>query len=124
MNSKARDHPLFKKNRPPYITILSIVRDAAAKLPNGRGTRADIAHMLRESQYINENIDNSRLSSIVSGALDRLHYEDDPCVKYDLENKMWIYLHRGRTVDYPGWKEGADWGGSRSSRIKRKKIKT
>jgi hypothetical protein len=41
------------------------------------------------------------MSNIVSGALDRLHYEDDPCVKYDSEKKLWIYLHRERTEDYP-----------------------
>lgn len=38
----------------------------------------------------------------MSGALDRLHYEDDACVKYDPEKKLWIYLHKGRTENYPG----------------------
>ena len=32
----------------------------------------------------------------MSGALDRLHYEKDPCVRYDGSRKVWIYLHRGR----------------------------
>lgn len=36
---------------------------------------------------------------MVSGALDRLHYEKDPCVKYDVNRKLWIYLHRNRTED-------------------------
>jgi len=36
----------------------------------------------------------------VSGALDRLHYEDDPCVKYDSDKKLWIYLHKDRTEEY------------------------
>lgn len=119
MNSKARDHPLFKDNRPPYITILSIVRDAASKLPNGSGTRADISQLLRESQFIVENISDSKLSNIVSGALDRLHYEHDPCVRYDPENKMWIYLHKGRNLNYEGWKEGSVW--SKSKKKKRPK---
>jgi hypothetical protein len=35
----------------------------------------------------------------VSGALDRLHYEKDPCVRYDAPRKVWIYLHRGRTEE-------------------------
>ena len=39
MASKPRDHPLLKSDRPPYITILSLVRDAAARLPDGVGTR-------------------------------------------------------------------------------------
>jgi hypothetical protein len=37
--------------------------------------------------------------------LDRLHYEKDPCVKYDLQKKLWIYLHKNRTTDYPPWNE-------------------
>lgn len=41
----------------------------------------------------------------MSGALDRLHYEKDPCVKYDLQKKLWIYLHKNRTTDYPAWNE-------------------
>ncbi|XP_020209963.1 nuclear factor related to kappa-B-binding protein-like, partial [Cajanus cajan] len=32
----------------------------------------------------------------VSGALDRLHYERDPCVQFDGERKLWVYLHRER----------------------------
>ena len=34
---------------------------------------------------------------VVSGALDRLHYEEDPCVKYDSTRRLWIFLHRNRT---------------------------
>lgn len=41
----------------------------------------------------------------MSGALDRLHYERDPCVKYDLQKKLWIYLHKNRTLDYTPWNE-------------------
>ena len=36
---------------------------------------------------------------MVSGALDRLHYERDPCVKYDSNRKVWIYLHRNRSEE-------------------------
>ena len=39
----------------------------------------------------------------MSGALDRLHYEEDPCVKYDSEKKLWMYLHMNRTIDYKEW---------------------
>ena len=39
----------------------------------------------------------SQLNNAVSGALDRLHYEKDPCVRYDSTRKVWIYLHRGRS---------------------------
>ena len=102
---KARDHELLKNERPPYITLLALVRDAAARLENGVGTRLDICDLLKDSQYINENISESKINNIVSGALDRLHYQKDPCVKYDSHHKLWIYLHRNRTLDYPGWKK-------------------
>ena len=113
--TKPRDHFLLKTERPPYITILCLVRDAACRLPNGFGTRADICELLKESQYINEHVPDDKLSNIVSGALDRLHYEDDACVKYDPEKKLWIYLHKGRTENYPAWMEQND---SRSSKKK------
>ena len=103
--SKARDHELLKAERPPYITLLALVRDAAARLEDGVGTRLDICDLLKDSQYINENISDNRINNIVSGALDRLHYQKDPCVKYDSHHKLWIYLHRNRSLDYPGWKK-------------------
>ena len=103
--SKARGHELLKAERPPYITLLSLVRDAAARLEDGVGTRLDICDLLKDSQYINENITDNKINSIVSGALDRLHYQKDPCVKYDSHHKLWIYLHRNRSLDYPGWKK-------------------
>ena len=105
ITSKARDHELLKAERPPYITLLALVRDAAARLEDGVGTRLDICDLLKDSQYINENIANSKINSIVSGALDRLHYQKDPCVKYDSHHKLWIYLHRNRSLNYSGWKK-------------------
>jgi len=46
---------------------------------------------------------DSQINSVVSGALDRLHYETDPCVKYDSEKRLWIYLHKNRQIDDPLW---------------------
>lgn len=40
-----------------------------------------------------------QINTVVSGALDRLHSEKDPCVKYDVNSKLWIYLHRSRTEE-------------------------
>lgn len=41
----------------------------------------------------------TQVNTVVSGALDRLHYEKDPCVKYDIGRKLWIYLHRDRSQE-------------------------
>lgn len=40
----------------------------------------------------------AKFNSVVSGALDRLHAEEDPCVRFDNEQKLWIYLHRRRSI--------------------------
>lgn len=47
------------------------------------------------------------MNTVVSGALDRLHYEKDPCVKYDIGRKLWIYLHRLRSQEEFGKQESA-----------------
>ncbi|KAI5074304.1 hypothetical protein GOP47_0010265 [Adiantum capillus-veneris] len=92
-NSKARDHFMLKSDRPPHVTILCLVRDAAARLPGGIGTRADVCSLIRDSQYIVEDVSDAQLNQVVSGALDRLHYERDPCVRFDGDRKLWVYLH-------------------------------
>ena len=48
------------------------------------------------------------MSSTISGALDRLHYMTDACVKYDSEKKLWIYLHIDRNQEHPGWGEDGE----------------
>ncbi len=102
-SSKPREHVMLKNERPACITILCLARDAASRLPDGIGTRADICELIKDSQYLVEEIPEANVSNIVSGALDRLHYEKDPCVRYDTDRKIWIYLHRTRTIDYPAW---------------------
>uniref|UniRef100_A0A0D9WC40 DEUBAD domain-containing protein n=1 Tax=Leersia perrieri TaxID=77586 RepID=A0A0D9WC40_9ORYZ len=96
--AKARGHPMLLPDRPPHVTILCLVRDAASRLPARTGTRADVCTLLKDSQYLNHDESNKEaaVNQVVSGALDRLHYERDPCVLYDNDKKLWTYLHRGR----------------------------
>jgi len=64
------------QNRPGIVTLLCLARDAASRLPDGIGTRADILELIKHSQWLKvEAIDSYSLNNIVSGALDRLHYE-------------------------------------------------
>lgn len=97
--SKARDHNTLIAERPNFVTILALVRDAAARLPNGEGTRWDICELLKSSQYIIPHTSDGVIQSIVSGALDRMHTEQDPCIKYDTKRKLWIYIHRNRSEE-------------------------
>ncbi|XP_057534343.1 uncharacterized protein LOC130812767 [Amaranthus tricolor] len=94
--SKARDHFMLRRDRPPHVTILCLVRDAASRLPGSIGTRADVCTLIRDSQFIVEDVTDAQVNQVVSGALDRLHYERDPCVQFDGERKLWVYLHRDR----------------------------
>uniref|UniRef100_A0ACD5TYQ0 Uncharacterized protein n=1 Tax=Avena sativa TaxID=4498 RepID=A0ACD5TYQ0_AVESA len=98
ISTKARGHPMLLPDRPPHVTILCLVRDAASRLPGRTGTRADVCTLLKDSQYLNhaESNKEAAVNQVVSGALDRLHYERDPCVLYDNDKKLWTYLHRGR----------------------------
>ncbi|XP_038993177.1 uncharacterized protein LOC120116839 [Hibiscus syriacus] len=98
-SSKCREHFMLKADRPPNITVLSLVRDAAARLPDHMGTRADVCVLVRDSQYIVEEVSDEQLNQVVSGALDRLHYEHDPCVRFNVEKKLWFYLHGEREED-------------------------
>lgn len=95
-SSKVRDHFMLKTDRPPHVTVLCLVRDAAARLPENMGTRTDVCTLMRDSQYIVEDISDEQLNQVVSRGLDRLHYENDPCVQYNGDTKLWVYLHGDR----------------------------
>ncbi|KAL5011252.1 hypothetical protein ScPMuIL_011665 [Solemya velum] len=74
--TKAREHALLVSTRP--------IRDSAARLPNGEGTRSDICELLKDSQFLAPGVSDA---------------QKDPCVKYDVNRKLWIYLHRNRSEE-------------------------
>lgn len=90
---KPREHFVLKPDRPPSFTVLCMVRDAAARLPHGSGTRSDICALVRDSQFVQENAADADLTQVVIGALDRLTSECDPCVNFDKYHRLWYYLH-------------------------------
>ncbi|XP_011176500.2 mucin-4 [Zeugodacus cucurbitae] len=122
--TKARGHSMMIGNRPNFVTILTLVRDATARLPNGEGTRADIAELLKSSQYINLKEGENVLQTTVSGALDRMHTEHDPCVRYDPKRKIWIYLHRNRSEDDFERIHQQSQGVGKSKKVVHRKTKT
>ena len=83
--------------------MLAVVRDAAARLPDNVGTRSDVVTLLKDSQYIRKDVSDPAFTSAVSGSLDRLSAEKDPCVRYDCHYKLWVYLHSGRPIESPKW---------------------
>jgi hypothetical protein len=73
------------------VSILSLVRDAASRLPGGAGTRSDFVLLLYDSQYVIEGLPEKDVILSVSGALDRLQHEatgGGPCVEYDASRKV------------------------------------
>ncbi|KAI3995280.1 hypothetical protein MKX01_032082 [Papaver californicum] len=118
MTSKVREHFMLKPDRPPCFTVLRVVRDAASRLPGGIGTRADVCALIRDSQYIVEHVSDFELNQVTSGALDRLHYELDPCVQYRSDRKLWFYLHKNRDEE-----EFADDGTSSTKTCKKPRKK-
>eukprot|EP00656_Telonema_subtile_P057585 TRINITY_DN9503_c0_g1_i1.p1 TRINITY_DN9503_c0_g1~~TRINITY_DN9503_c0_g1_i1.p1 ORF type:complete len:507 (+),score=93.69 TRINITY_DN9503_c0_g1_i1:100-1620(+) len=97
-STKGRDHSVLTSERPTHVTVLALVRDAAARLPNGQGTRQDICEILRSSQYIFDGVADMQLSQVVTNALDRLLAQHmDPCIEYDDQRKKYVYKHLGRT---------------------------
>ncbi|GJT49329.1 kappa-B-binding protein-like nuclear factor, partial [Tanacetum coccineum] len=81
--SKVREHFMLKRGRPSNVSILCLVRDASARLPGSIGMRTDVCTLIRDSQYIVEDVSDAHLSDIVRKALNRLHYERDPCLQFD-----------------------------------------
>lgn len=60
---------------------------------------APLGFLWHLSQWFSSPCPGCQVNTVVSGALDRLHYEKDPCVKYDIGRKLWIYLHRDRSEE-------------------------
>ena len=116
-----KQHAMLVPDRPAGVTILTLVRDAVSRLPNGEGTRTDIIELLKDSQYLVNELDNNSLTTTVSGALDRLQNEPDASVRFDSNKKIWTYLHRDRTAsDFLAISQAK----SEPSRPRKKKIKS
>lgn len=85
---------LLTPDRPPCVTWISLVRDAAARLPNGEGTRAHICELLKASQFV---IPGSVLHVVVNAVIERLQKEAEKSVWIDPRRKNVVYAHRGKT---------------------------
>lgn len=85
-------------DRPPAAKVTTLVADAAARLPGGVGSRADVERLLLDSRYggaeLHSNPDLVR--NTVTGALDRMSRTEDPPVKFCREVKLWVYRYRQR----------------------------
>ena len=49
MKSTPIPHALLIRDRPALVNILSIARDAVARLPQGVGTRLDVTELAKDS---------------------------------------------------------------------------
>ncbi|XP_052742079.1 nuclear factor related to kappa-B-binding protein isoform X2 [Bicyclus anynana] len=105
---------LLAQQRPRAATFLSLLRDALARLPNGEGTRRDVATLLKMSQWI-VPCSEQALSTAVANALERLVAgKRDPIAKYDQRTAMWTYLQRHKSEE--------DWAKSTTARSRANKA--
>jgi nuclear factor related to kappa-B-binding protein len=73
MRSAPIHHALLKTVRPPFVSILSVVRDGVARLPDGVGTRTDVCELCKESQWLApQAMEENLMSMTIGGGLDRL----------------------------------------------------
>ena len=49
MRTAPTHHACLKADRPPFISILTLVRDAIARAPDGVATRTDVMELAKES---------------------------------------------------------------------------
>lgn len=47
--------------------------------------------LIQGSQYIVEDISDAQINQVVCGNVDRLHYENDPCVQFIGKTELWVY---------------------------------
>nr|CDS27728.1 nuclear factor related to kappa B binding [Hymenolepis microstoma] len=116
----ARDHPLLRTDRPPWVSISEIVRDAVARLPNGEGTRPEIAMLVQDSGYLVTPFNFKQLNQCISSALDRLQSEGEKSpVMYDSAQRLWIYRFRHLSANefFRMYKEQSDYQHKRFQQI-------
>lgn len=58
---------MLTADRPPYVAVLCLVRDAAARLPASVGTRANVCTLIWDLGYIVEDLSDEQLNPVVSG---------------------------------------------------------
>jgi nuclear factor related to kappa-B-binding protein len=63
-SGKAREHFLLRPERPAAATLLVLVRDAAARMPGGEGSRADVCELLKESSFVIEGVNDAQISQV------------------------------------------------------------
>ena len=90
----------MKRDRPPNTSIISIVRDAVSRMPQGVGTRSDVVELCKDSQYLIDitEADEAHFTNTIGGGLDRLQAEEDPITCYDPHHRIWVNLHVNRKI--------------------------
>ena len=49
---KGKSHAMLDPARPPFVTVLTLVRDAVSRLQHGEGSRSEIMSLLMDSKYL------------------------------------------------------------------------
>lgn len=71
-DQKPRTHGLLAPDRPGHVVLLTLARDAASRMPDGVGTKKDLIHLIKQSQWFVDS-KASNLDSVIFNAVERLH---------------------------------------------------
>ncbi|GLD91757.1 hypothetical protein PINS_up000290 [Pythium insidiosum] len=89
---------LLVPDAPGAVTMLSLVYDACARLPEGVGTRADIGILVSASRFVRTDALMSLLNKAITHRLSILEVMPlgefaNPCVRFDAHRGVWEYQH-------------------------------
>ncbi|GLE09299.1 hypothetical protein PINS_up020908 [Pythium insidiosum] len=89
---------LLVPDAPGAVTMLSLVYDACARLPEGVGTRADIGILVSASRFVRTDALMSLLNKAITHRLSILEAMPlgefaNPCVRFDAHRGVWEYQH-------------------------------
>ncbi|GIQ82407.1 hypothetical protein KIPB_003538 [Kipferlia bialata] len=88
-------------DRPNSASVLNLVRDATARLPHGVGTRQDVVASIASGSYLARRVPMSKLSTMVSCALDRLSSPKTKFLTYVQGYRVW-YAHTTPSMSHSG----------------------
>ena len=109
------------------VYLIDLIRDAAARLPNGEGSRSEIVNLFKQSQFVNQKFvaeNDNLVNGIVGKYLEVLKNFSNPCVDLTVDGTgkcAWRYLP---TIKEVSMSETCNKSNSRSSNIVTKLTET
>ena len=90
LQRQIRDVSYLRSDRPAWLSSHSLVRDAGARLPDGRGSRGDICILVKDSQYLAPNLPDKELYRLVGRTLNHIqNLKSESSLKFEASQQLW-----------------------------------